>query len=185
MTSKRPYLLRAMHEWIGANGMTCHIVVDATKPGTQVPVRSVRDGRIVLNIADRAVGQLTIGDDRVRFFARFGGQRQVIDVPIEAIEAVYALESGQGMALPVDEAALTLEPELTDDANPGTPRGHLHAVVEPAAEPQRATAEPLALPALDGANNGDLTPQDGEADGPEAPPVDDPPKGPPRLRVVK
>ena len=55
MTSHRPYLLRALYEWIVDNGMTPHVLVDAGLPGVRVPMQSVKDGRIVLNIAERAV----------------------------------------------------------------------------------------------------------------------------------
>src|SRR5690606_5782244 len=58
MTSHRPYLLRALYEWIADNGMTPHILVDARQPGVNVPMHSVKDGRVVLNIAERAVARL-------------------------------------------------------------------------------------------------------------------------------
>ena len=54
MTSHRPYLLRALYEWIADNGMTPHLLVDATRQGVQVPMHAVKDGKIVLNIAERA-----------------------------------------------------------------------------------------------------------------------------------
>ena len=37
MTPNRPYLLRALYEWIGDNDMTPHILVDAGFPGVDVP----------------------------------------------------------------------------------------------------------------------------------------------------
>ena len=102
MTSHRPYLLRALYEWIADNGLTPHILVDATKPGVQVPAHAVKDGRIVLNIAARAVGHLQMDNDDVRFSARFGGVSHAVIVPIDAVLAIYARENGQGMALPED-----------------------------------------------------------------------------------
>jgi len=39
MTSHRPYLLRALNDWIADNGMTPHLLVDATRPGVQVHAR--------------------------------------------------------------------------------------------------------------------------------------------------
>ena len=102
MTSHRPYLLRALYEWIVDNGMTPHVLVDAGMPGVRVPMQSVKDGRIVLNIAERAVGGLRMDNDALRFSARFGGVSQSVLVPLEAVIAVYARETGQGMALPDD-----------------------------------------------------------------------------------
>ena len=99
MTSHRPYLLRALYEWIVDNGMTPHVLVDAGLPGVRVPMQSVKDGRIVLNIAERAVGGLRMDNDALRFSARFGGVSQSVLVPLEAVIAVYARETGQGMEM--------------------------------------------------------------------------------------
>ena len=133
MTSHRPYLLRALYEWVVDNGMTPHVLVDATLPGVRVPMQSVKDGRIVLNIAERAVGGLRMDNDALRFSARFGGVSQSVLVPLEAVIAVYSRATGQGMALPEDpraapasmatEPAIASEKELPepDDSGPDSP----------------------------------------------------------------
>lgn len=100
MTSHRPYLLRALWEWIADNGMTPHLLVDATRPGVRVPPHTIKDGKVVLNIADRAVARLEMGNDAVSFSARFAGASHSVVVPVPAILAIYARETGQGMALP-------------------------------------------------------------------------------------
>lgn len=105
MTSQRPYLLRALYEWIADNGMTPHVLVNAALPGVRVPLHAVKEGRIVLNIAERAVAKLELGNDVLRFTARFAGVSQVVSVPLEAVIAIYARETGQGMALPEDPRA--------------------------------------------------------------------------------
>jgi len=102
MTSHRPYLLRALNEWIADNGMTPHLLVDATQAGVQVPASAVKEGKVVLNIAERAVVRLMIDNDAVSFTARFGGVSQPVYVPISAVLAIYSRETGQGMALPED-----------------------------------------------------------------------------------
>ena len=102
MTSNRPYLIRAVYEWIADNDMTPHLLVDAQYAGMRVPMQAVKDGRVVLNIAARAVNQLELGNEEIRFLARFGGVSQSVRVPLPAVLAIYALESGQGMALPDD-----------------------------------------------------------------------------------
>jgi stringent starvation protein B len=113
MTSNRPYLLRAMYEWIADNGMTAYILVDANAPGVRVPKMAIKDGRIVLNIAARAVAQLELGADRVRFMARFSGVSQVVEAPIGAVLAIYAQENGQGMMFPAENAAPSPPPPTT------------------------------------------------------------------------
>lgn len=100
MSSQRPYLLRALYEWIADNGMTPHVLVDARMPGVRVPAHAIKDGRIVLNIAERAVAKLELGNDAIRFTARFAGVSQAVMVPLEAVIAVYSRETGQGMAMP-------------------------------------------------------------------------------------
>lgn len=119
MSSHRPYLLRALVEWINDNGMTPHIMVDAGVPETRVPSSAVKDGRVVLNIAERAVTRLHIDNDAVSFTARFSGVSFPVHVPIAAILAVYSRENGHGMALPDDIAGSDGPPE--DDLPPSPP----------------------------------------------------------------
>jgi stringent starvation protein B len=117
MTSYRAYLLRALYEWIVDNGMTPHVLVDATRPGVRVPAHAVKDGQIVLNIADRAVARLEMGNDMLSFTARFGGMSQSVRVPLPAVIAIYARETGHGMGLPQDPQH-TL-PSRAADEDPG------------------------------------------------------------------
>lgn len=118
MTSRRPYLLRAMYEWIADNGMTPHLLVDAARPGVRVPAFAVNDGKVVLNVADRAVAALEMGNDEISFTARFGGVSHQVRVPVGAVLLIYARETSQGMALP-DEAvgspAAVEEAEVEED----------------------------------------------------------------------
>jgi stringent starvation protein B len=131
MSSNRPYLLRALYQWIGDNSMTPYLLVDATREGVQVPASTIKDGRVVLNIAARAVAQLDLGNREVRFKARFGGVSQSVIVPLPAILAIYAQETGQGMMLPEDGG--TLPPDGPDEG-PEPPEdspkrgGHLRVV---------------------------------------------------------
>ena len=96
LTPRRPYLLRAFYEWLLDNQLTPHLVVDVTLPGVQVPMEYARDGQIVLNIAPRAVGNLELANDEVRFNARFGGVPRQVSVPLAAVLAIYARENGAG-----------------------------------------------------------------------------------------
>ena len=116
MTSNRPYLLRAMYEWIADNSMTPYILVDAAAPGVLVPKSAVKDGRVVLNIAARAVAQLDLGTDRVRFTARFSGVSQAVEAPMSAILAIYAQENGQGMMFPAETTPPQPPVASTDEA---------------------------------------------------------------------
>lgn len=98
MTSSRPYLIRALYEWIVDNGCTPHIVVNAMAKGVEVPQQYVnKDGQIVLNIAPRAVSNLEMTNQAISFSARFGGIPTNIYVPCYAVMGVYARENGQRM----------------------------------------------------------------------------------------
>lgn len=97
MTSSKPYLLRALYEWILDNDFTPHIIADAEAADADVPAQAIQDGRVVLNISPNATGNLLMENDAVSFKARFGGVSRDIWLPMHAILAIYARENGQGM----------------------------------------------------------------------------------------
>lgn len=98
MTPSRPYLIRALYEWIVDNGLTPHILVNAEYAGVVVPTQYIHEGRIVLNITPSAISHLQLGNDLIEFSARFSGASHAIRIPPRAVLAVYARENGQGMA---------------------------------------------------------------------------------------
>ena len=112
--SKRPYLIRAMHEWMGDNSHTPHIVVDTSVDGVSVPVEHIKDGKIILNVSDSAAHNLKLTNDAVSFRARFSGAPFDVWVPIQSVLGIYARETSQGMAFSQDtEKAEHIElPEL-------------------------------------------------------------------------
>lgn len=107
MTSSRPYLIRAMYQWIIDNGMTPHLLANASIEGCLIPENHIQDGKIVLNIAPMAIGGLVLGDDDISFSARFNGVSESIYVPIRAVEAIYGRENGQGMMFSDDDDSLS------------------------------------------------------------------------------
>lgn len=126
MQSSRPYIARALYQWLLDNDLTPYIVVDAEQAGVEVPRQFVQNGQIVLNLAPTAVRDFAMENEAVSFSARFGGRPMQVMVPIEALIAIYARENGVGMVFghePVipAEAAEAEEPRLnevesTDDA---------------------------------------------------------------------
>lgn len=123
MTSSRPYLVRAMYQWIADNGMTPHLLVDVAIDGVQVPDEHVQNGKIILNIAPMAVTGLVLGDDDVTFSARFSGKSRELYVPIDAVLAVYAKENGQGMMFSEDDGASTSRDDKNDpEPDPDKPK---------------------------------------------------------------
>jgi len=96
---QQPYFLRALYEWCVDNGYTPHVSV-RVDGRCKVPVAFVRDGQIVLNIGPTAVRGLYMDNEWLGFSARFGGVAQDVNVPVENVTAVYARETGEGMAFP-------------------------------------------------------------------------------------
>jgi stringent starvation protein B len=126
MSSQRPYLLRAIHQWILDNGCTPYLVIDADAPGVQVPRQYVNEGRIVLNVAPGAVNALIIGNSEIDFDCRFGGVSTHLTLPLHAVRGIYAKENGQGLIFdPNDEEPPPGGPDRT--AGKSSPR-HLSVV---------------------------------------------------------
>jgi len=124
MTSNRPYLLRALYEWITDNGLTPHVLVDASYDGVDVPEHAIQQGKVVLNIASSATEHLRLENDTILFKARFSGQPYKITVPMASVIAIYARENGQGMMFAQDDEP----PPSADDPGDSTPRSHLKIV---------------------------------------------------------
>ena len=121
---QRPYLLRAMHEWMTDNALTPHIVVDAKQTALRLPPELVRDDRVVLNISYEATRGLVIGSDSIVFEARFNGVPRSLNVPIDAVLGIYARENGQGMVFAEENSP----PPAGDDEPKGSPRPALKVV---------------------------------------------------------
>jgi len=97
MLPSRPYLIRAIYEWISDNGLTPYLLVNVQVPGCQIPEQHVNEGKIILNIRDEAVQDLQLGNEWVTFNARVSGVPMEVNIPIQAVLAIYARENGQGM----------------------------------------------------------------------------------------
>ncbi len=97
MTSSRPYLIRALYEWIVDNEFTPYMLVDTAVSDVKVPRDFVENGRIILNISPEATHSLVLGNDAITFNARFSGSAMDVVVPVDYVLAIYARENGQGM----------------------------------------------------------------------------------------
>ena len=122
MTPSRPYLIRAIYDWLIDNGLTPHLLVDADQPGVEVPRAHVKDGQIVLNIGPSAVHQLELGNELIRFAARFGGQPMTVFLPPHAVLGIYARENGRGMVFP-EESREEAEDDTPPEPEPEPPAG--------------------------------------------------------------
>ncbi|MEL0585521.1 MAG: ClpXP protease specificity-enhancing factor [Candidatus Thiodiazotropha sp. (ex. Lucinoma kazani)] len=119
MSPNRPYLIRALYEWLVDNDTTPYLMVNAEYEGAEVPRQFVDDGRIILNVDPSAVSELEMGNEWISFSARFGGAAEEILIPPGAVMGIYAKENGQGMLFPDEEVNLGQEPE--DEPDPTKP----------------------------------------------------------------
>ncbi|PTQ89885.1 ClpXP protease specificity-enhancing factor [Agitococcus lubricus] len=118
MTPSRPYLVRAMYEWLVDNNATPYLLLDATHPQVRVPIQHIKDGKIVLNIAPHAVKDFFVRNEDISFSARFGGVPMAIYAPMVAVLAVYARENGQGMFFDSHEEFEEVTESTTTTATP-------------------------------------------------------------------
>lgn len=134
MNSSRPYLVRALYEWIVDNDCTPHLLVNAEFPGVRVPAGFANDGQIVLNVSPSAVRSLHMDNEAVSFEGRFGGVAHSLFIPAGAMLAIYARENGQGMVF-------ELEPPIDDEID-GEVEGGPEDDGPPGGEPPRPSGRP-------------------------------------------
>ncbi|HYW02715.1 MAG TPA: ClpXP protease specificity-enhancing factor [Gammaproteobacteria bacterium] len=103
MTSRKPYLIRAFYDWILDNSCTPFLLVDCGREGVVVPEQNIQDGKIVLNVGPTAVAGLDLGNGLIGFSARFGGVAFQVEIPPQAVLAIYAHENGEGMMFPPED----------------------------------------------------------------------------------
>ena len=129
MTSNRPYLIRAIWQWISDNGMTPHLLINADAQGVEIPRQFVEDGRIVLNVSASAVRDLELGNDYISFGARFSGSPMNVLLPVTAVLGIYSKENGQGMLFPDEgEGVPPPEGDESEDTPPSGGRPSLKVV---------------------------------------------------------
>ncbi|MTI15257.1 ClpXP protease specificity-enhancing factor [Sansalvadorimonas verongulae] len=163
MTSSRPYIIRALYDWIVDNECTPYLLVDALWPGVFVPPGFAEDDQVVLNVSPMAVRELSLDNEAVSFTARFNGKAYDVYVPVAGVMAIYARENGQGMVFemeprPEEETPAALSP--VSEASAPTP-------LKPVAEKPVPEEDKQSAPK-----------SGGDASGKK-------PKGRPSLKVVK
>jgi stringent starvation protein B len=123
MTSQKPYLIRAIYEWLVDNDLTPYLLVSTEFEGVQVPDEYIHDGKIVLNIAPDAVNNFLADNDWISFSARFSGKAMELFIPILAVQAIYGKENNEGMFFPDEDSTPPPKPsnEEPNKANKGKP----------------------------------------------------------------
>lgn len=114
MSSVKPYLIKAIYDWINDNNLTPLVVVDVNVAGVKVPPAAIEDGKVVLNVSMSATQGLDMNDDVISFSARFSGRPHMIVLPMAAVTAIYARENSKGMMFDVDESEQPVADPATD-----------------------------------------------------------------------
>ena len=128
ISSSRPYLIRALYEWLVDNDLTPHLLVAADREEVVVPGQYVKDGRIILNVSPTAVQMLELGNELISFSARFGGVPTAVRVPPSAVLGIYARENGQGMLFPDEDFAEEGSAGSDEDPTPPPDRPTLKVI---------------------------------------------------------
>ncbi len=162
MTPSRPYLIRALVEWITDNSLTPYVLVDCRPSAVTVPPDYVKDDKIVLNLSVQATRYVEMGNDAISLECRFGGRPTQVDFPVGAVLAVYAKENGAGMSFELDEALLSSD--------------------SPSVEATSASVDDVRAPG-DDASSGDEKAASSADTGTDD--DDNPPPNKPTLRVVR
>ena len=121
MTSSKPYLVRALYQWILDNGNTPHVLIDTTSGEVMIPPGVGDDGTAVLNLAPQAVQNLEISNDYLSFSARFNGVAGDVYCPIDSLMGIYARETGTGMMFPPEEGDSAGGSDVDDKDKPKGP----------------------------------------------------------------
>lgn len=140
--STKPYLIRAIHEWCEDSGFRPYIAV-AVDERTIVPREFVRSGEIVLNVSSMATNRLSLGNDLIEFEARFSGAVREVSIPVENVSAIYAQETGHGMAFDVPKA-LAHPPERAQPSSRST-SSEPRETQRPKLVPKPVQAEPAQV----------------------------------------
>jgi stringent starvation protein B len=105
VTDQKPYLIRAIYEWIVDNKGRPHVMVDTTNPNVQIPAHLYEKASgkpfQAFNIAMHATTDLSMDNAYITCSARFSGKAFQLVLPIEAISAIYSPDdpvAGQGMS---------------------------------------------------------------------------------------
>ena len=97
INSTKPYLVRSIYDWCIDSGFTPYISVQAF-PEVNIPKEYIKENEIVFNINPNAVNELIINNNILGFTARFNGMERKLEIPINAINSIFAKEVNQGIA---------------------------------------------------------------------------------------
>jgi len=148
MKTSRPYLIRAMHEWIIDCDLTPYALVDANHADVIIPGEYIDDGKILLNVSPGATQNLNLGNEYVLFSARFNGKAMEVSFPVEAVLAIYAKENGRGMMFKGDAFDMEAGQTKTEQNSPD-PKNPENSEPKSPDQPKVSYSKPVGLKSSD------------------------------------
>ncbi|MBS9777448.1 MAG: hypothetical protein KGV50_01675 [Gammaproteobacteria bacterium] len=131
MTDSKPYLIRAIHQWISDNSLTPYLYIDTTQKGISLPQNLYAESPLILNVSLSACQNLVLENNQITFQARFSGRVFDVYLPMSCIMAIIARENGQGLTFDVSPDHTVDVLDLTDEdseKNNHPPKGGLKVV---------------------------------------------------------
>jgi stringent starvation protein B len=119
MARLRSYVLKATYEWLLDHQLTPYFLVNALMKGVIVPEEYIEDGQIILNASNEAVDNMCFDEEGVSFDAGFGNDLMRVFLPLEAILALYAEETEQGVYTTDNDFTMVVNEGDEDNADPG------------------------------------------------------------------
>ncbi|UOF93589.1 MAG: ClpXP protease specificity-enhancing factor [Bordetella sp.] len=114
-TTIKPYFIRAVYQWCTENGYTPYLDT-YINADTIVPINYSSNNRIILSLGIQAIDQLVLGNEFIKFIARFKGKIEKILIPILVVNSIYSYETGHGIEFnPETDRLLTKESEFGND----------------------------------------------------------------------
>ena len=123
MTSNRPYLIRAIYEWVVDNDLTPMLVV--RNEGAEFGTALEDDQLTVYNISPRAARDLVIDEESIRFHARFQGVSKHVVLDVEKVARIFCKENNEGLVFPWNDE----KSSSSSDEDPTPPKGPPHLKV--------------------------------------------------------
>lgn len=124
--SYKIFAVKSVYDWVLSLKETPYLWIRSSYPGVRAPTQFASEtDRMRFNISPACVKGLTVNSDtgHISFFASFNGIYAAVNVPIEAVESIFSLETKQGLEFEVQQPS-QVEPLVVS----GRQKASLHLV---------------------------------------------------------
>lgn len=99
LTSERPYLIKAIYQWLTDNGVKVFVKVNIEYAPSHIPLdANTNNGYVILRIDHNACGFIDLTrEDYIELQIRFGGVPHTVKLYYNAIDSIYCPDHPSGM----------------------------------------------------------------------------------------